>query len=149
MALHANQSERLHSQVTVYVKTRLKFGFFYTCFFFFSLFFSVWLKPGFSSLFRDGGLYAHPEHSHRPHQDPALLPQGPQPGSGTGVSCPQDLPRGEGQEARPLCLSNGVTQRCVLFSSLWSIHFTYANSVTKHKNNGDNVALASFSIMVL
>lgn len=79
---------------------------------------------GFSPLPGDRRLHPHTEYSHCPHQDPALLPQGSEPGTGTGMSCPQDLSWREGQEARPICLSNGVTQHCVLFSSLWSKQLT-------------------------
>lgn len=95
------------------------------------------LHPGLSSLPGDGRLHPHPQYSHRAHQDPALLPQGPEPGPSAGVPCPQDLPRGEGQEARPLCLSNGVTQHCVLFSSLRSIQLTYTiQSVEMWEDDG-------------
>lgn len=54
------------------------------------------LRPGFSPLPGDGRLHAHPEYSHRSHQDPALLPQSLEPRPGAWVSRPQDLPRGEG-----------------------------------------------------
>lgn len=83
------------------------------------------LPLGLSPLFGDRRLHPHPEYSHCAYQDPALLPQSPEPGPSTGVPCPQDLPRGEGKETRPLCLSNGVTQHCVLFSSLWSLQLTW------------------------
>lgn len=69
---------------------------------------------GFSSLPGDGRVHPHPEHPHRAHQDPALLPQGPEPGPGARVPRPQDLSGGEGEEARPLCLSNGVTALCAV-----------------------------------
>lgn len=73
---------------------------------------------GFSSLLGDRRLHAHKKYSHCAYQNLALLPKGPEPRPSTGVPCSQDLPWGEGQEAWPLCLSNGVTQHCVLSSSL-------------------------------
>lgn len=68
------------------------------------------LSSGVSSLSRDGRVHPHPQHPDRAHQNPTLVPQGAEPGPGSGVPRSQDLPGREREEARSLCVSHGVTE---------------------------------------
>lgn len=135
MALHADESK------LSYFLSCLTFTLEYVCINEQSCL-STLLHQGFSPLFGDRRLHPHTEYSHCPHQDPALLPQGSESGTSTGMSCPQDLSWREGQEARPICLSNGVTQHCVLFSSVWSKQLTcHMNVVIKWKDRAWKVII--------
>lgn len=69
------------------------------------------LPSGISSLSGDRRVHPHPQHPDRAHQDPTLVPQGAEPGPGSGVPRSQDLPGREREEARSLCVSHGVTEQ--------------------------------------